>query len=509
MQATILLLLLAEVFAADTDGDGLDDSDEVLLGTDALDADSDDDGALDGAEVAAHCDPTHPDTDGDRVADGEELGVSAPHADTDQLRSSYRTDLDPGILTDPTEADTDGDGLTDYEEMFLVGSDPSIADSDGDGAVDGDEIRLSVNLVTNGDFEDGTNGWTTDYPTDRYAIVPDASTVWDWSAGLGRLGTGYVFVANAPTTTGQHARCDEVELEGDRVHYYIAWYTHAYPYDEYSWRDDALMHLTVDGKEVIGCDDLLIPELPEEFYPHACRIPPVDGGFHGICTQSLVFKEFSNDFLLDDVEIRAETFFSDPFDDDSDDDGLFDGADCEPLFQSVNPTWFLDADGDGYGDDDHSSDDCEVPPGYVDRGGDCDDTEALVFPDATETCDGVDNDCDTHTDEDLPTTDFYPDRDEDGFGDDSAAPEAFCGLFAGWVSDASDCDDSDASVYPGAPEISEDGIDQDCTGSDRFVQLDGGEALCGCATTPGSGSVGGIVLLLLAGLRRRGDRGGG
>ncbi|MBW2256339.1 MAG: hypothetical protein JRI25_17325, partial [Deltaproteobacteria bacterium] len=41
MQATILLLLLARGWAADTDGDGLDDADEVLMGTDPLDADSD------------------------------------------------------------------------------------------------------------------------------------------------------------------------------------------------------------------------------------------------------------------------------------------------------------------------------------------------------------------------------------------------------------------------------------------------------------------------------------
>jgi len=434
MQATILLLLLARGWAADTDGDGLDDADEVLMGTDPLDADSDDDGALDGPEVAVGSDPTNPDTDGDRVADGEELGIIAPHVDTDQLRSSYRTDLDPGIVTDPTEADTDADGLTDYEEMFLVGSDPSNADTDGDGALDGDEVQLSENLVTNGDFEDGTNGWTTDYPTDRYAVVQDASTVWDWSAGLGRLGTGYVFVANAPTTSGQRARCDTVELEADRVHFYIAWYTHAYAYDEFSWPDDAVMHLTVDGQAVSGCDDLLIPELPEEFYPHACQIPPVDAGFHEICTESLVIEELSNDFLYDDVEIRAETFSSDPFDADSDDDGLLDGADCEPLLVSVNPIWFLDADGDFYGDDESTIDDCVVPSGYVVRAG--------------------------------------------------------------------DCDDSDDTVYPGAPEISNDGIDQDCNGSDRSEELTGGQAICGCSATPGPGFLGGIVLLLLGGVRR-------
>ena len=40
--------------ALDTDGDGLGDSLEAVLGTNPLDADSDDDGLTDGAEDASH-----------------------------------------------------------------------------------------------------------------------------------------------------------------------------------------------------------------------------------------------------------------------------------------------------------------------------------------------------------------------------------------------------------------------------------------------------------------------
>jgi len=55
---------------ADTDGDGLDDADELALGTDPSNADPDEDGLNDGDEVAAGTDPTNADSDGDGELDG-------------------------------------------------------------------------------------------------------------------------------------------------------------------------------------------------------------------------------------------------------------------------------------------------------------------------------------------------------------------------------------------------------------------------------------------------------
>jgi cysteine-rich repeat protein len=43
---------------------------------------------------------------------------------------------------------------------------------------------------------------------------------------------------------------------------------------------------------------------------------------------------------------------------------------------------------------------CAPPPGYSsEQGGDCDDTDPLTFPGATELCDGKNNDCDGRTDQ--------------------------------------------------------------------------------------------------------------
>ena len=68
--------------AADTDGDGLLNALEDLVGLDSADADSDDDGILDGAEDINHngvvdageTDPDDVDTDDDLIQDGTELG---------------------------------------------------------------------------------------------------------------------------------------------------------------------------------------------------------------------------------------------------------------------------------------------------------------------------------------------------------------------------------------------------------------------------------------------------
>ena len=105
---------------ADVDGDGLDESYERSLGTDAFRFDSDGDGLEDGVEVRIGLDPRSPDSDGDGVSD---------LAEAEQ------------------DADSDGDGLVDSEEIRRR-LDPYRPDTDGDGSSDGAEVEAGTDPLS-------------------------------------------------------------------------------------------------------------------------------------------------------------------------------------------------------------------------------------------------------------------------------------------------------------------------------------------------------------------------
>ncbi len=152
---------------------------------------------------------------------------------------------------------------------------------------------------------------------------------------------------------------------------------------------------------------------------------------------------------------------------DNDCDGSTDESDAVDA-----DTWYADADGDGYGDESTTSLSCSEPSGYTATGGDCDDTDATINPDAEELCDSVDWDCDGLT-EDYEGDDsyvWYADADGDGYGDADGMIEA-CTQPSGHVVSGSDCDDTDATIHPTAADIPGDGVDQNCDGSDECGDL--------------------------------------
>ena len=151
---------------------------------------------------------------------------------------------------------------------------------------------------------------------------------------------------------------------------------------------------------------------------------------------------------------------------DNDCDGTVDGED------SVDATVFYeDADGDGFGNLSAPASMCELADGYSLDSTDCDDTEALKSPGATEVCDDLDNDCDGTTDEDdaADVVTWYQDEDGDGYGQ-TGSTHVSCTAPEGFVATMGDCDDVSAAINPGATEVCDE-IDNDCNGT-----TDGGES---------------------------------
>ncbi|HJN76041.1 MAG TPA: MopE-related protein [Myxococcota bacterium] len=81
-------------------------------------------------------------------------------------------------------------------------------------------------------------------------------------------------------------------------------------------------------------------------------------------------------------------------DSDNDCDGLWNDDD-DSVDVTTMSDWFVDGDGDGYGDEDAAPvTQCAQPSASVADNSDCDDTEAGMNPGEAEVCnDGVDNDC--------------------------------------------------------------------------------------------------------------------
>lgn len=139
---------------------------------------------------------------------------------------------------------------------------------------------------------------------------------------------------------------------------------------------------------------------------------------------------------------------------------------------TATPTlWYLDADGDGFGDPVVTLISAEVREGYVLDDTDCDDDDPSVHPGAAETCDGVDNNCSGDESDASDVLVWHADADGDGYGAADSARYA-CEQPARYLSDDTDCDDRYATVHPGADEICDDGLINDCDDDAAQVRQD-------------------------------------
>jgi hypothetical protein len=141
--------------------------------------------------------------------------------------------------------------------------------------------------------------------------------------------------------------------------------------------------------------------------------------------------------------------------------------DCDSsIDEGVLITFYLDDDGDGYGDPLVSQQVCSAPANHVANNTDCDDASNAKYPGNTEVCDGLDNDCDGTVDEGV-TSVYVLDADGDGFhlaGTNTNGCTAPTDHILLSSSLGSDCDDDCDSCHPGGTEVC-DGEDQDCDGT--------------------------------------------
>ena len=264
----------------DSDGDGLTNENETdVHGTDPNDIDTDDDDLTDYEEVmVTNTDPLDADSDNDTLLDGVEVNLYG---------------------TNPLSNDTDGDGLTDAQEILFFGSDPLVfdADADADGWYwfqdcndNNSQIHPGMSELLNGIDDNCNDNWDEGFNvTDS-----DNDDLSDYSEYHAH-GTNWT----NPDTDGDNLTDgDEILIHGtnplvpDADADTDGWYWFQDCNDSDPWINPAMTEL-LDGIDN-DCDD----EIDEDY----------------------VGLDSDLDGLLDLNEFNV--YLTDPFDNDTDDDGL-------------------------------------------------------------------------------------------------------------------------------------------------------------------------------------------
>ena len=408
MRAPWLILLLPfAARAADSDGDGLDDADEVLAHLPPMVADSDGDGLFD------HLDA---DMDGDGVANVDECrlgGVSGLALVNGGFEEPYFGGYGYNLVNEasvPGWETTAPDNLMEfwyggfikppYEGNQLVELNANYASTlyqdvpttYGDvyiyafshrGRSGPDTMRFSLSGIEVRTVTDGAGAWG------RYGgviAIVDAVTSFQFEAisatggggSYGNLLDAISFTPACDLDTDGDGLPDALDVDEDNDGVPDA-------SDVCPAEDDAL---DLDGDTLCSLD--------------TCPLDPWnDWDGDGVCGDVDTCAGFP-----DSVDMDADSI-PDGCDTDRDGDGWHEWDDCDendPLVGAAE-TYYPDFDGDGYGQTALAFTTCSPGAIFVSLDGDCDDTAPGTNPGAVETCfDTVDLDCDSlssFTDYDL------------------------------------------------------------------------------------------------------------
>lgn len=403
----------------DTDNDGFIDGDEVLNGSNPLDAcspdagavgtsDCDNDGLINEEETFYGTDPANEDTDGDGLNDGDEIaGASNPLDACDPNPSALGSndcDLDgldndgeETAGTDISNPDTDGDGIQDGTEVAggtnpLDPCDPNAAACNGPSAENdlaSTPINTPVNIAVTENDDFGPNG-------------PSSGAITIISQGSGSANVNDNGTATDPTDdTVDYTPA--LDFQGiDVFSYEIC--------DATGTCDVATVTVDVGNclaDPIADCDgDGLTNEDETNNGSNPADGCDPDPG-------AIASADCDNDGLTTDEE---ETAGTDPGDSDSDNDGTNDGDEVDagtnpidPCDPNINALGSNDCDNDGLDND-----------GETDAGTDNTnpDTDGDGFTDGEEVNNGTDplNEC-------SPPTEGSDDCDGDGLTNDEEAVE--------------------------------------------------------------------------------------
>jgi large repetitive protein len=318
--------------ANDCDNDGLDNSQEITAGTDNNNPDTDGDGLNDGEEVLGVDDPSTilvANTPSDPLNPCDpNAGNPTEDCDSDGI-SNGDEDLGPdgnpatGDETDPQNPDSDGDGLNDGEEILGIDSpsttavatgtsdpnnpcDPDINalatnDCDNDGLDNSGEITAgtdNTNPDTDGDgINDGdeVNGGTD--PLD--SCDPIAAVLTDDCDNDGLTNEEETLGPDGIASSGDETDPSNPDSDGDGYN---------------------------DGEEILGVDD-----------PSTAAVPTGTSDPNNSCDpdiNSLLTNDCDNDGLDNAGEITAGTDNTNP---DTDGDGINDGTEVTGGSDPTNP----------------------------------------------------------------------------------------------------------------------------------------------------------------------------
>jgi hypothetical protein len=329
-------------YYADDDADGFGDAGDSEVACSqpsghVMDSsDCDDSDAAVSPDATEVCNAVDDDCDG-TVDEDDAADASTWYADNDadgygDSGSSTTACLQPtGYVSDATDCDDHDDDVHPYASETCDGD-----DEDCDGAVDEEATDMDT--------------WYADADGDGYGDA--SSTAEACSAPSGYVaGDTDCDDGDAAIHPGASDDCDGVDNDCDGA------------YDEDA-ADADTWYIDVDG-DGYGST---------AYTTTACAQPS------GYVADSSDCDDLDSDIHPGATEICDGV--------DQDCDGTIDEGATDP------GTYYLDSDGDGYGDASYTTTGCGAPSGYVDDDSDCDDADASIHPDAVEICDGLDNDCD-------------------------------------------------------------------------------------------------------------------